>query len=89
MVFPSIYGLVQTDRSSILSIPVHRIHEDISERKSYPEELATPGISGVREECLPISFKDTTEPIYTDLSLFERSRSLRSLSFNNERINDH
>lgn len=47
--------------------------------ESKPEELQIPGVTDVHTGRRR-GFEDPSEPIYTDPSLFERSRSLRSIS---------
>lgn len=68
-----------------------RSSEFITETK--PEELQVPGVTDVQDGRRR-GFEDPSEPIYTDPSLFERSRSLRSISlsttgFSIEAMKDH
>lgn len=54
--------------------------------ENRPEELQVPGVTDVQNGRRR-GFEDPSEPIYTDPSLFERSRSLRSISLSQTGIN--
>lgn len=75
----SSYPTTTTSRSSGISIfggVMHKPFPTFGRAKNFPD-LDCPAATGM--------FEDPSEPIYTDPSLFERSRSLRSISVSPKR----